>query len=170
MKIGIDFDRTLFDTDSFKEHLEDRFPGFSSTYSQSKENDVYRPRRHAELLDVELEEIFDEMQECSRFLYSDIESLEKLREDGHQLFLISRGEEEIQRLKIKGSDVQRFFEKTAVISESIEELSKDSVFDIDLLVDDRREELKAVNVPALKSNPDVKSVESMVEKVRKRLD
>lgn len=167
LRIGIDFDRTLFDTDGFKEKLEKDFPNFSETYSDAKVNGVYRPGKHAEILGIDLQRLFDEFRKADEFIYSDMEKLARYQNTGISLFLVSRGDKEFQRIKIKSSGISDYFEKTAIISKSIDAAPKDSVVDIDLMIDDRREELEAMEIPGILVDPERKDVEKVIEAIEK---
>jgi len=98
MKIGIDFDRVLFKTDRFKDHLFNRFETFEETYENAVQNGIYRPQRHAELMDTTVEEIFDELKNTSEFLYEDVSRLQKLQES-FEVVIVSRGDPVFQREK-----------------------------------------------------------------------
>ena len=169
MRIGIDFDRTLFDTDSFKQHLESRFPKFSDTYSESIDDGIYKPRIHAEKMGVELEDIYSEMRNCRKFLFESIDKLEDLKDDSTEIILVSRGDGEFQRLKIKGAKVDRFFDRIEIVSRSIDKLPKDKVVELDLLVDDRQEELDAVRCETIRSDPKNQNISELVEKIREEI-
>ena len=167
LKIGIDFDRTLFDTDGFKEKLEKDFPGFSDSYTEAKRNGIYKPGRHAELVGVELQKLFDEFREARKFVYDDIEKLEKLKNKSNSLVLVSRGDKEFQRIKIKSSGIQELFDKVAIISKPLKTAPKDKVVEIDLMIDDRREELEAIDIPGILVDPDRKETEKVIEAIEK---
>ena len=170
LRIGIDFDRTLFDTDGFKNELETRFPEFSTLYDDAVESGIYKPRKHAEIMDVKPAELFKEMKNCKKFVYRNLEELERINNAGHQLHLVTRGDAEIQRLKIKGAGVQRYFDSIEVISKSIDELAKDSVIELDLLVDDRDEELDAVKIKTLKASTENQDISVLVDKIMRYID
>lgn len=167
MRIGIDFDRTIFDTDGFKQKLEEDFPGFSESYRDAKKNGVYRPGEHAERLGVDLQELFDGFRQAEAFIYDDTDVLARYQDSGIKLFLVSRGDKEFQRIKIKSTGVSELFDRTAIISRPIEEAPKDSVIDMDLMVDDRREELEALDIPGVLVDPDRKDVRKVVEAIEK---
>lgn len=139
MKIGIDFDRVLFDTESFKHHLEEQLPGFSETYEEARENSLYNPEKHAEILGVEVERIFEEIENAKNFLYSDLEELEKI---GHNVIIVSRGDREFQGMKIQESGVLEYVDGFEVVEDEDKQ-----VCGIEALVDDREEELSRVELP-----------------------
>lgn len=161
MKIGIDFDRVLFDTDGFKQVLKEELDGFEETYKEAHDsNDNYSGEKHVELMDVSEKKYYEVFNRCSEFLYSDIKKLERLKED-FELFIVSRGEENYQRLKIENSGADKFFDKVIIVEEG----SKDKV-DIDFLVDDRKKEVERVEVPSMLFNREKHDAEDLCEKVR----
>ncbi len=155
MRIGIDFDRVLFDTDAFREHLDEKIPGFNDTYPK---NQLYNPEEHAEVLGVDPEKIHETIEECEQFVYPDIEKLEKL--ESHKLILVSRGDPVFQKEKIEESGVKKYFDEIVIVQSE----DKD-VVDIDLLVDDSREELENADVPGFHFDREKHSLEDVVEKV-----
>lgn len=141
MKVGLDFDRVLFDTDSFKQHLNEKLPGFSETYSEARENNLYNPEKHAELLEVEVEEIFKHIEHARNFLYADIDELNEIE---HELVIVSRGDQEFQELKIQESGILEYVSDYTVVEEGDKQVAG-----INALVDDREKELEQVDVPGL---------------------
>lgn len=139
MKIGIDFDRVLFDTEKFKQHLEEKIPGFDQSYKDARENGLYNPEKHAEILGVEVEKIFEEIENAKNFLYDDIEELENLE---HELIIVSRGDKEFQGLKIQESGVMEHLDDFKVVEDENKQ-----VRGIEALVDDREDELEKIDVP-----------------------
>ena len=160
MKIGVDFDRVLFDTNSFKRHLEEKLPGFSETYEIARENNLYNPDKHADILGVEVEQIFEEIESAKNFLYSDVKALEDIE---HEIIIVSRGDQEFQGLKIQESGVLEYVDGFEVVEDG-----KKQVRGIDALVDDREEELSQVEVPGYLFNRkenNLDDVKNWIEKV-----
>lgn len=116
-------------------------PGFSDTYSEARENGLYNPKKHAELLEVEVEEIFQHIEHARNFLYADIDELEEVN---HELVIVSRGDQEFQELKIKESGVLEYINDYTVVEEGSKQVDG-----IDALVDDREKELERVDIPGL---------------------
>lgn len=131
----------LFDTDSFKQHLNEKLPGFSETYSDARENGLYNPEKHSQILEVEVEEIFRHIEHARNFLYEDIEELDDIE---HELVIVSRGDQEFQELKIQESGITEYVNDYTVV-----ENDSKQVAGIEALVDDREKELEEVNVPGL---------------------
>lgn len=163
MRIGLDFDRTLFNTDEFDEFYKENVEGLYHVEDPAPvKHGVYDPEKHAELCDIPLERIWNVFDnDLSRFLYSDVkDTLEKLSEE-HKLIIITRGHEKFQRLKVEASGIEELAEKVIVVQEESKEVD-----DIDLLVDDRDYELDRVNIPGIKINRPEERLEKVFEKVR----
>lgn len=160
MKIGIDFDRVLFKTEEFKEHLFNRFEDFEDTYKQAEKDGVYCPHRHAELMGTTVQEIFNELQNTSRFLYSDVEKLQQLQ-DRVEVVIVSRGDPVFQRGKIVDSGATDYVDDFHIVQDK----PKD-VVDIDFLVDDLERELEMTKIPGFLFNREKHSVDDIIRKVR----
>lgn len=163
MKIGIDFDRVLFHTEEFKNHLLTRFEDFEETYKQAEKDGIYSPEKHAELMDTTVEEIFYELQNTSKFLYDDVSKIQRLQ-DKFEVVIVSRGDPVFQRGKIVDSGVKKYVDGFHIVQNK----PKD-VVDIDFLVDDLEEEIERTDVPGFLFNREKHSVEDIIKKVR-RLD
>ena len=107
-----------------------------------------------------VQEIFEELQNTSKFLYDDVEKLRKLQED-FEVIIVSRGDPVFQRGKIIDSGVQEYVDKYELVQEE----PKDSI-DIDFLVDDREEEIERVGIPSFLFKRDKHAIEDVIEKVR----
>lgn len=104
MKIGVDFDRVLFDTEQFKKYLEDEIPGFLDTYGLAT-GKGYDPEKHADIMDIPSEKIYDTLDyEQGSFIYDDVDQLEGWNEE-HDVVIISRGDPEFQSTKIENADL-----------------------------------------------------------------
>lgn len=163
MRIGIDFDRVLFKTEEFKEQLFNRFEKFEDTYTQALDNGMYKPQKHAQLMDTTTEQIFHELQNTSKFLYDDVSKLQQIP-DSCEVVIVSRGDPIFQRGKIVDSGVRKYVDDYFLVQDE----PKDSV-DIDFLVDDREMELKRVEIPGFLFDREKHSVEDIIRKV-KQLD
>lgn len=159
MKIGIDFDRVLFDTDGFKEELETIFSGFSEKYEVAC-NPNYDFKKHAELLGVSEQDILAELENTRNFLYKDVKLLAKLWDD-HEIIIVSRGNPVFQEKKIESSGALEFVHGYVIVQEE----DKDIV-ELDLLVDDRKKELERANVEGMLFRREDNTIEDIVEKVR----
>ena len=159
VKIGIDFDRVLFQTDKFKRHLFKRFEQFEETYDDSVKNGVYNPHVHAELMDTTVEDIFEEIQKTSEFLYDDVSRLQKLQEK-FEVVIVSRGDPVFQREKIIDSGVTEYVDDFHIVQDK----PKD-VIDIEFLVDDLEEEIERIEVPGFLFNREKHSIEDIARRV-----
>jgi|GEM_PF-490806 hypothetical protein len=108
MRVGVDFDRVLFNTEEFKDYLEEEIPGFLDSYGLDT-GQGYDPEQHAKIMDISPDEIYGTLN-CgsSRFLYEDIGVLDDLeKEHGHEVVIISRGDEEFQSTKIENAELNQ---------------------------------------------------------------
>lgn len=162
MRIGLDFDRVLFDTDSFDDFYKEHVEGLHHVEDPAPvKNSCYDPEIHAELCEIPIERIWKVFNhDLSKFLYSDVNLLEELGEN-HTVVIVSRGHERFQKSKIEASKADKYVEEVHIVQEE----SKDSV-DIDFLVDDRVKELERVKIPGAHLNRPEESLEKVVEKVK----
>ena len=160
MRIGLDFDRVLFDTDSFDDFYKKHVEGLYHVEEPAPvKHGVYNPDMHAELCDIPKDRIWKVFEhDLSQFLYDDIGLLDEL---DHELVIVTRGHEKFQKLKVEASGIAEKVEKVIVVQEQ----SKDSV-DIDLLVDDSEEEIEKIDIPSIKINRPEEGLEKVLEKVK----
>lgn len=141
MRIGVDFDRVLFDTEQFKEYLEDEIPGFLDTYGLAT-GEGYNPEKHADIMDIPSEKIYDTLDyESGRFSYEDVEELDKWTKE-HEVVIISRGDPEFQGTKIENADLGfPYHIVTGEAKENPKQLGEGTLHPeeepLDFLVDDR---------------------------------
>lgn len=162
MKIGLDLDRVLFDTDTFDDfykketglyHVEDPAP---------VKNNCYDPELHAKLCGISQEKVWKIFEnDLSRFLYSDLDLLEKL--DNHELIIVTRGNERFQRAKIKSSGADERVDDIIIVQEDSKNKNG-----IDLLVDDRKEELENVDVPGVHIDRPSEGLNKLIKEVTER--
>ncbi|MFB6244924.1 MAG: hypothetical protein ABEJ03_01100 [Candidatus Nanohaloarchaea archaeon] len=162
MRIGVDFDRVLFDTDSFDSALKEKTGLYHVEEDVYDDNGCYSPEKHARVCGIEPEEVYDWVTQAGEFVYNDYRALEDLKEN-HELVLVTRGHERFQRAKIEASGVERVFDRIEVVKTE----SKDSV-GIDLLIDDSEEEHDMTNVMGMLFDRDSHQVEDAVGFVRER--
>ena len=91
----LDFDRTLFDTDTFKEYLAER--NADSSITGEPEEDVARTLNEA----AQSGQLTFAPGELSRFLYADV--AEFLRMLGNEAVIITYGNEALQKAKVESS-------------------------------------------------------------------
>jgi hypothetical protein len=141
MKIGVDFDRVLFDTEEFKQYLEDEIPGFLDTYGLAT-GQGYNPEKHAEIMSIDPDTIYDTLDYSEgRFLYEDVGELQSWTEE-HEVVIISRGDPEFQSTKIENADLGfEYFIVTGEAQLNPKQLGEDTQHPeedpVDFLVDDR---------------------------------
>lgn len=159
MKIGFDFDRVLFKTDEFNEYLKDETGLHHVDADVYDEHGCYSPEKHAEACGIDVEDVYSAMRDLNRFLYSDLDKLRDLKPE-HELVIVTRGEEKIQKKKVKNSGAERLFDQVYVVQGA----SKDIV-DIEFLVDDREKETDQVKIPSMTFDREKHSIDDVVEKV-----
>ncbi|MFB6100616.1 MAG: hypothetical protein ABEK16_05070 [Candidatus Nanohalobium sp.] len=160
MRIGIDFDRVIFDTDSFNEYLKEEVEGLEHVEtSPYNEHGVYSPEIHAEICGIDVERIYDAMEELGGFVYDDISDISST---DHELVLITRGQKYYQKKKIEGAGVEDKFDKTIVVEKG----SKD-VADIDFLIDDQKREIEKAGVPGFEFDREKHSLSDALEEAEK---
>jgi len=159
LRIGFDFDRVLFDTDSFNKYLKEETGLHHVDADVYDKHDCYSPEKHAEACGIDVEEVYGAMEDLNQFLFSDVDELRRLR-NGHELVIVTRGEEKNQRLKVKNSGAQRLFDQLFIVQEG----SKD-VGQIDFLVDDREEEIKRVNMPGMVFDREKHGIKDVIDTI-----
>lgn len=141
MRIGVDFDRVLFDTEEFKQYLEEEIPGFLDTYGLAT-GEGYNPESHAEIMGIDPDRIYDTLEyEEGRFLYEDVEELDRWAGE-HEVVIISRGDLEFQSRKIENAELGlEYFIVTGKACENEKQLGPETLHPeedpLDFLVDDR---------------------------------
>jgi len=135
----IDFDDTLFNTHDFKKvRLESLIKigvtesDYQETYVEAlKKNDSfnYSNEWHAELLGLRgysVEKVLSSLEQTTgdqlqEFLFPDtVEFLEKIKDIGQSLVLLSLGEVRFQELKVKGAGISEYFDRMFMVQDSKE--------------------------------------------------
>lgn len=159
MRIGLDFDRVLFDTDSFNKHLKENVDGLEHVEaSPYNENEVYSPEIHADLCGIPVERIYSAIEDTSQFLFEDVDVLEDFEDE---LVIVSRGQKNFQRAKIENSGIDELVEEVHVVESG----SKDQV-DIDVLVDDTVTEIERLDIPGILFKREEDSLKDVLDKVK----
>jgi hypothetical protein len=159
VRIGLDFDRVLFDTDSFNKYLKENVEGLKHVEaSPYNENEVYSPEIHAELCGIPVERIYEAISDTSQFLYPDVKVLSDLDDE---VIIVSRGEKEFQKAKIENSGILEYVDEFYVIEKG----SKDQV-DIDILVDDTLSETERANIPTVLFKREEDDLNDAIDKVK----
>jgi N-acetylglucosamine-1-phosphate uridyltransferase (contains nucleotidyltransferase and I-patch acetyltransferase domains) len=138
-KVGIDFDRVLFDTDGFADALKDEF-SFEEKTDAHYPGGLYDIRSHARSSGVDPERVIEFAENSIRdFTFDGLHHFEDL-----DAFVVTRGLRWWQELKVRNSGVLEYVDGFIVVDHhSIAQRDK-QVSGIDLLVDDTKEELEAV--------------------------
>lgn len=162
MRIGLDFDRVLFDTDSFNEYLKENVEHLEHIEVEPYDsNGNYSPEKHAELCGISPERIYDVIDErVEKFVFDGLEVLESLKES-HELVIVTRGKKKFQEAKIENSGV------TEVIPEyTVVERDGKDVASIEFLVDDRSEEIERAGLPGFVFDYEENDFGDIVREVR----
>ncbi|MFA6525514.1 MAG: hypothetical protein WCT33_04590 [Patescibacteria group bacterium] len=136
MKIVLDFDHTLFDTEKFKQALQDRLAMFGVTGDQFNSNyrivkersGYYNYREHLKLL-AQAEELdendlllsFNEIvNSANEFLFPDtLDFLKALKLiPKSELYLLTFGQDEFQQAKVEASSIKLYFREVIDTIES----------------------------------------------------
>ncbi|MFP4038383.1 MAG: hypothetical protein ACLFTA_01210 [Candidatus Nanohaloarchaea archaeon] len=160
MKIGLDFDRTLFKTEEFDRFYKDQVEGLYHVENpKPTRHGVYDPELHAEICGVDLKEIWQVFEEdLSKFLYKDTDLLDKLND--HRIVIVTRGHEKFQEKKIEASGITEKIDEVVIVQEEPKDVA-----DIDLLVDDRERELENAETPGIHLKRPEEGLKKVVEKV-----
>jgi FMN phosphatase YigB (HAD superfamily) len=161
MKIGVDFDRVLFKTDEFNEYLKENTGLHHVDGDVYDDHDCYSPEKHAELCGIDTEEVFDAIKDLNRFLYPDVDELNRLKPE-HELVIVTRGEEKFQKQKIRESGAERLFDRLLIVQEGSKDVG------IDFLIDDREEEIERAGVEGFVLDRSEDSLKDAIEEVEKR--
>ncbi len=172
MNIFFDFDDVLFNTKRFKKDFADLFvkklnlteKEFEKSYSDTKKiskNCNYVFENHLNILKEKFD--FDEKKfrkdfenftrDLNMYIFEDVrDSIEKLHDAGHSLFIVTFGSPFIQNVKISSSGINYFFKdiiitqnsKGKAVSNLIEKYLIDSS-DKSIFLDDKIEHLEEVS-------------------------
>jgi beta-phosphoglucomutase-like phosphatase (HAD superfamily) len=163
MKVVLDFDHVQFDTVAFKDALMNALEPFGvsreeweQTYRAHKKGYIYFHKDHLSDLAAayhvpreQLQAAVDRVtQAAGQFLYPDVlPFLDWLRTQGIAVTLLSVGEDELQRAKLKGSRLEEYFPDGVITTKSKEEMVHEvlkSGEPVVILVNDRAQESDAI--------------------------
>jgi len=159
MKIGIDFDRVLFKTDEFNKYLKKETGLHHVDENVYDEYGCYSPKKHAEASGVEIEEVYDALNDLKKFLYDDVENIKEIA--NHEFFIVTRGEEKFQRAKVKASGADKLVEKVIVVQERPKDVEE-----IDFLIDDRKKELEMADIDGFVLDRSKNCLQDAIEEVK----
>ncbi|MFB6204548.1 MAG: hypothetical protein ABEJ75_02800 [Candidatus Nanohaloarchaea archaeon] len=156
MIVGIDFDRVLFDTDSFNKYLEDETGLHHVEGDVHDKNGNYDPGKHAELCGIDVEEIYSAMEDLERFLYDDVEKLQQL----DSAVIVTRGAKKFQERKIESSGVLKYVPEYIIVESGSKDVG------IDFLVDDWEKEIERAGVPGMLFDREKHDMRDVIERVQ----
>lgn len=156
MRIGLDFDRVLFDTDAFDEYYKKEAGLYHVDADVLDQNGNYDPGKHAKACGVDEEKVWQALDNLGSFVYDDVELLNNL--DSHELVIVTRGNREFQKKKMQGSNILNHIEEYTIVEEG----SK-SKAEIELLVDDSAEELQKADVEGYHFERPEDSIQDLLE-------
>lgn len=159
MRIGIDFDGVLFNTEAFKQFLNTELPGYLDTYRDAF-NTVYDPEKHAALLNISVDTLYDTVTDAEQFLYPDADVLQRFQEHG-TVVIVSAGPETFQRKKITGSGVTQYVDTVIITGDT----PKDQ-YSIDVLIDDSATEIERVSIPTFHFNREEHGLQDALQWVK----
>lgn len=161
MKIGLDFDRVLFKTDEFNEYLKKETGLHHVDENVYDKYGCYSPKKHAKASGVEVEKIYDALNDLKKFLYDDVEKIKEIAD--YKLFIVTRGEEKFQRAKVKASGADELVEKVIVVQEKPKDVEG-----IDFLIDDREKELEMAGIEGYVLDRSKNSLQDAIKEVKDR--
>lgn len=144
MKIGLDFDKTVFDTGGLVEELPVDLELFKNTFEKVYLSGNYTAERHAQELqdrgkEVSANRIKDVYSKAPNYLKTEV--LEKASSK-HCLFMVTRADTKgWQQQKIRAAAAEKYFHDIYIV---YGDQPKD-VPELDVLVDDNSEELVEVS-------------------------
>ena len=152
MKYYIDFDNTLFNTESFYNDLLKIIKKYNISkkdidlyYKDNLSNELFNPIKIINNLikDKNInKEIKNFFKDLSKYLYKDtIDFLEFIKND-NELILLTYGDFEYQNLKVNKSLIKEYFNKIIVTSKNKGELDLD--YKNSIFIDDSKEQIEGL--------------------------
>lgn len=155
MNIYIDFDRTLFNTDLFLKDFKKIFNnyGISNVFFDecvSKMNNGFDYRliitefkKNNDLNNNIYSDIDFLFKNICNYLYDDtVQLLKYLKEKQYKLFLLTRGNLDIQKMKIANSKIENYFEEIIITLKHKGDLNID--YSNSIFIDDNYNELESI--------------------------
>lgn len=152
MIIGIDFDRVLFDTESFKDDISDDIPGFLDHYRKNRSR--YQTKPAAKDIPVQLSVLESALQNLESYLIEDVQAL---ADSEHVFVIVSRGPQWFQRQKITNSNITTYIPRYIIVDTEPKDMAN-----IDLLIDDSMDELNRISIPSFHFERHKHSVRSIL--------
>lgn len=145
MKIGLDFDKTVFDTESFVQQMPTDPDVFKKAFEKAYLSGEYTLEKHVDFLEEQgvstdkdrLRQLYEKSPTYLRYR----DYLQELSAN-HDLYLVTRADTKgWQQRKIAASDAEQYFKDIFIVYDD----SLKDVPELDVLVDDSREELEDVS-------------------------
>ena len=147
MNYYLDFDYTLFNTYEFRNELYKILENNKcnrDALKLTKENGTYKfiniREKFKELIIKPLEKLYDE---CEKYIYEDvIEFLKYLKQQEHKIYILTWGEEEYQKEKVKASKIEKYVDEviyTEKLKYNLDIKYKEGIF-----IDDSIRDLKGL--------------------------
>jgi hypothetical protein len=152
MIVGIDFDRVLFDTESFKDRLDDHHPGFLKHYDNNRF--LYQTKPRDDDIPVPGAELETTLADLQPYL---IDNAEALRESDQTFVIVSRGPQWFQRKKITNSGITTYIPRYTIVDTEPKDMTN-----IDFLIDDNQDELQRISIPSFHFNRREHTVETIL--------
>ena len=160
MKIYLDFDRTLFDTNTFLDEIYKLINKYDISKNIFEESKIKLKEKGFNIYWILNEvkkkchfdkEIYDEINELMKnsfiFIYADvIDFLKKLKEKHYEIILLTKGNKEFQQRKIDYSKVKDYFDDIIITLKHKGDLEIDYQA---IFIDDCEKELLSI----MKNNP-----------------
>lgn len=156
MTIYIDFDRTIFDTDKFLENLKDILVSNGISVDllldyvnkdQANGFNIYNALKLMEK-DVNVNSnVYKEMdklfKKAEQYLYNDVyDFLKKVKKSGYKIFILTKGNDEYQLLKIKNTNTINYIDGVIVTLKDKGEL--DLNYQGSIFIDDNPIDLESI--------------------------
>lgn len=154
MKIGLDFDKTIFDTKAFIQDMPADPDTFKKAFEKAYLTGDYTLEKHVNCLEnigvkTEKEQLKNLYKNAQTYLkYRDY--LQHLSET-HELYLVTRADTKgWQQKKIRASKAEEYFENILIIyGDSLKDLPE-----LDVLIDDSQEEITRVSEKTILLDPE----------------
>lgn len=135
MKFYIDFDYTMFDAMEFHKARYEEMKCYNISMEELKALEKEIPEKEGRLINLDdvyskisekyklpkeevLGKIHTIMDNCHKYLYEDtIEFLKYLKSRGHELYILTWGDKELQYQKIQKSGIEQYFEQIILTEE-----------------------------------------------------
>lgn len=165
MKFYIDFDYTMFNAMEFHKARYQEMQCYGITIEELKAMEKEIPEKEGKLINLDdvyskisekyklpkeevLSKIHKIMDNCHKYLYEDtIEFLEYLKQNGHELYILTWGDKELQYQKIQKAGIEKYFDGVILTEEM--KFNIDIDYKNGIFIDDNPRDLEGL----YKNNP-----------------